>query len=116
MATPKSKTYRARLPCCRVRVTHAVSPGTSRLLSVIFLCRQATPIWAWAQELKHDGHRLQSTFPTVWLGLDGVADVDALHNRVNDRAAVALAFVLALDGDDPRRKLFSERKQHCGKS
>src|SRR5262245_14166297 len=47
----------------------------------------------------------------VWIGSDGVADFDALHSRLNDRAAVALAFdLLALDGEDLRRKPFSERK------
>jgi ATP-dependent DNA ligase len=39
---------------------------------------------------------------------DGVADFDALHSRMNDRAAAALAFdLLALDGEDLRRKPFS---------
>jgi len=48
----------------------------------------------------------------VWNGSDGVADFDALHSRVNDRAAVALAFdLLAVDGEDLRRKPFSERKE-----
>ena len=47
----------------------------------------------------------------VWVGSDGVADFDALHSRVNDKCAVALAFdLLALDGEDLRRKPFSERK------
>jgi len=47
----------------------------------------------------------------VWMGSDGVPDFDALHSRVNDRNAVALAFdLLALDGDDFRKKPFSERK------
>src|SRR5262245_40936220 len=41
----------------------------------------------------------------VWIGSDGVTDFDALHSRVNDRTAVALAFdLLALDGEDLRRK------------
>jgi len=40
-----------------------------------------------------------------------VADFDALHSRANDKSAVALAFdLLPLDGDDFRRKPFSERK------
>ena len=40
-----------------------------------------------------------------------MTDFDALHSRVNDRAAVALAFdLLALDGDDLRKKPLSERK------
>src|SRR5262245_63854094 len=30
----------------------------------------------------------------VWIGTDGVANFDALYSRVNDRAAVALAFDL----------------------
>jgi ATP-dependent DNA ligase len=47
----------------------------------------------------------------VWLGLDGVPDFDALHSRMNDKSAVALAFdLLSLDGDDFRRKPFAERK------
>ena len=47
----------------------------------------------------------------VWIGSDGVADFEALHSRMNDKSAVALAFdLLALDGDDFRRKPFSERK------
>ena len=47
----------------------------------------------------------------VWIGTDGVADFDALYSRVNDDNAVALAFdLMALDGDDLRRKPFSESK------
>jgi ATP-dependent DNA ligase len=47
----------------------------------------------------------------VWIGTDGVADFEALHSRMNDESAVALAFdLLSLDGDDFRRKPFSERK------
>ena len=47
----------------------------------------------------------------VWMGSDGVPDFDALHSRVNDRNAVALAFdLLALDGEDFRREPYSERK------
>jgi bifunctional non-homologous end joining protein LigD len=47
----------------------------------------------------------------VWIGSDGVADFDALHSRVNDRAAIACAFdLLMLDGDDLRKKPFFERK------
>ncbi|MFZ0259882.1 MAG: DNA ligase [Pseudolabrys sp.] len=47
----------------------------------------------------------------VWLGLDGAADFDALHSRVNDARASACAFdLLMLNGDDLRRKPFSERK------
>jgi ATP-dependent DNA ligase len=44
----------------------------------------------------------------VWLGSDGVPDFDALRSRVNDQNAVALAFdVMAVDGDDLRKKRFS---------
>jgi bifunctional non-homologous end joining protein LigD len=40
-----------------------------------------------------------------------VPDFDALHSRLNDKNAVALAFdLLSLDGDDLRRRPFSERK------
>ena len=47
----------------------------------------------------------------VWIGTDGVAPHDALYSRVNDDNAVALAFdLMALDGDDLRRKPFSESK------
>jgi bifunctional non-homologous end joining protein LigD len=47
----------------------------------------------------------------VWLDLDGVANFDALHSRVNDSAANALAFdLLMLNGDDLRRKPYRERK------
>jgi ATP-dependent DNA ligase len=47
----------------------------------------------------------------VWMGSDGVPDFDALHSRVNDRNAVAVAFdLLALDGEDFRREPYSERK------
>ena len=47
----------------------------------------------------------------VWIGSDGVADFDALHSRVNDHSAIACAFdLLMLDGDDLRKKPFSERK------
>src|SRR5262249_21647411 len=47
----------------------------------------------------------------VWIGSNGVADFDALHSRVDDKSTVALAFdLLALNGEDLRRKPFSERK------
>ena len=43
----------------------------------------------------------------VWLGLDGVPDFDALHSRVNDQSAVALAFdLMSLDGEEFRHELF----------
>jgi bifunctional non-homologous end joining protein LigD len=47
----------------------------------------------------------------VWLDSDGVAQFDALHSRVNDAAATALAFDLLMhNGEDVRRKPFAERK------
>jgi bifunctional non-homologous end joining protein LigD len=47
----------------------------------------------------------------VWLDRDGIAQFDALHSRIMDRAAVACAFdLMMLDGDDLRRKPLSERK------
>ena len=47
----------------------------------------------------------------VWLGLDGAADFDALHSRVNDQTASACAFdLMMLNGDDLRRKPYVERK------
>ena len=47
----------------------------------------------------------------VWLGSDGAANFDALHSRVNDQGAVALAFdLMSLDGDDFRQEPYSERK------
>ena len=47
----------------------------------------------------------------VWIGPDGVADFDALHSRVNDKAASALAFdLLMVNGDDLRRRPYVERK------
>jgi bifunctional non-homologous end joining protein LigD len=47
----------------------------------------------------------------VWLGLDGIAKFDALHSRVNDGAAIALAFDLLMhNGEDVRRRPFAERK------
>jgi bifunctional non-homologous end joining protein LigD len=47
----------------------------------------------------------------VWIGLDGVADFDALHSRVNDKGASACAFdLLMVNGDDLRRKPYVERK------
>jgi bifunctional non-homologous end joining protein LigD len=47
----------------------------------------------------------------VWLDSDGVAQFDALHSRVNDGAATALAFDLLMhNGEDVRRRPFAERK------
>jgi bifunctional non-homologous end joining protein LigD len=47
----------------------------------------------------------------VWIGLDGVADFDALHSRVNDKRASTCAFdLLMVNGDDLRRKSYVERK------
>jgi ATP-dependent DNA ligase len=47
----------------------------------------------------------------VWIDSDGAANFDALHSRVNDQGAVALAFdLMSLDGEDFRQEPFSERK------
>jgi bifunctional non-homologous end joining protein LigD len=47
----------------------------------------------------------------VCLGSDGAANFDALHSRVNDQSAVALAFdLMSLDGEDFRQEPYSERK------
>jgi ATP-dependent DNA ligase len=47
----------------------------------------------------------------VWLDSDGVPNFDALHSRVNDDRATALAFdLLMLGGEDLRRKPYVERK------
>jgi bifunctional non-homologous end joining protein LigD len=47
----------------------------------------------------------------VWLDSDGVAQFDALHSRVNDGTANALAFdLLMFKGDDLRHKPYRERK------
>jgi ATP-dependent DNA ligase len=47
----------------------------------------------------------------VWLDANGVANFDALHSRVNDQNAVAVAFdLLMFNGDDLRRKPYAERK------
>jgi bifunctional non-homologous end joining protein LigD len=52
-----------------------------------------------------------SAILVVWLDSDGMAQFDALHSRVNDRAATALAFdILMHNGEDIRRKPFTERK------
>lgn len=46
----------------------------------------------------------------VWLDPEGVADFGALHSRVNDARATALAFdLLMVNGDDLRRRLYMER-------
>jgi len=47
----------------------------------------------------------------VWLDPEGVADFEALHSRVNDAHATALAFdLLMAEGDDLRRRPYVERK------
>ena len=46
----------------------------------------------------------------VHLSADGVPDFDALHSRMADDKAVALAFDLLLSGDDIRRQPLIERK------
>jgi ATP-dependent DNA ligase len=46
----------------------------------------------------------------VWIGLDGVADFDALHSRVNDKSASVAFDLLMVNGDDLRRKPYVERK------
>jgi bifunctional non-homologous end joining protein LigD len=47
----------------------------------------------------------------VWLDSDGVPNFDALHSRVNDERASALAFDLMMRNDDDlRRKPYLERK------
>jgi ATP-dependent DNA ligase len=47
----------------------------------------------------------------VHLSADGTPDFDALHSRVADEKAVALAFDLLLSGDDIRRQPLIERKR-----
>ena len=46
----------------------------------------------------------------VHLTADGVSDFDALHSRIADEKAVALAFDLLLSGEDIRRQRLIERK------
>ena len=47
----------------------------------------------------------------VWIGTDRVADFDALHSRINDKTASALAFdLLMFNGDDLGRRPYVERK------
>jgi ATP-dependent DNA ligase len=52
----------------------------------------------------------------VVLGVDGVADFDALHSRKHDAEVQLYAFdVLALDGDDLRRLPLSMRKTNLAR-
>jgi len=44
----------------------------------------------------------------------GIADFDALYNRLADEKAVALVFDLLLSGDDIRRLPLIERKNALG--
>jgi bifunctional non-homologous end joining protein LigD len=47
----------------------------------------------------------------VWLDPYGMSNFEALHSRANDARASACAFDLLMrDGDDLRRKSYSERK------
>jgi len=47
----------------------------------------------------------------VWLDSKGTSVFEALHSRANDENAVALAFDLLMsDGDDIRKRPFTERK------
>jgi ATP-dependent DNA ligase len=46
----------------------------------------------------------------VHLSAEGVPDFDALHSRIADDKAIALAFDLLLSGDDIRRQPLIERK------
>jgi bifunctional non-homologous end joining protein LigD len=54
----------------------------------------------------------------VWLHSDGAANFDALHSRVNDQSAVALAFdLMSLDGDKNRiQNARRERGRHLMRS
>ena len=52
----------------------------------------------------------------VVLGVDGVADFDALHSRKHDEEVELYAFdILALDGDDLRRLPLSMRKTNLAR-
>ena len=52
----------------------------------------------------------------VGLGVDGVADFDALHSRKHDEEVQLYAFdILALDGDDLRRLPLSMRKTNLAR-
>ncbi len=52
----------------------------------------------------------------VVLGVDGVADFDALHSRKHDHEVQLYAFdILALDGDDLRRLPLSMRKTNLAR-
>jgi len=52
----------------------------------------------------------------VVLGVDGVADFDALHSRKHDEEVQLYAFdILALDGDDLRRLPLSMRKTNLAR-
>ena len=61
------------------------------------------------------GARLQGSAifdaEVVWLNPEGVPNFEALHSRVNDARATALAFdLLMADGNDLRRRTYVERK------
>jgi bifunctional non-homologous end joining protein LigD len=52
----------------------------------------------------------------VVLGVDGVADFNALHSRMNDEEVQLYAFdILALDGEDLRRLPLSMRKTNLAR-
>ena len=47
----------------------------------------------------------------VWLDSNGVSEFDALHSRVNDENAIALAFdLLSFESDDLRKRPYVDRK------
>jgi ATP-dependent DNA ligase len=64
---------------------------------------------------KISGHAILDA-EVVWLDSDGVAQFDALHSRVNDAAATALAFDLLMhNGEDVRRSRLPSARLSCAK-
>jgi len=76
-------------------------------LAALFLAPRYDKPWYCAARLRAP---LIVDAEVVPLSKDGIADFDALYNRLADEKAVALVFGLLLSGDDIRRLPLIERK------
>ena len=72
--------------------------------------------WIVESALKNRHRQFVIDGEAVVLGVDGVADFDALHSRKHDEEVQLYAFdILALDGDDLRRLPLSMRKTNLAR-
>jgi bifunctional non-homologous end joining protein LigD len=86
------------------------------LAGFLVCCRSLMTAWIAEAARKNRIRQFVIDGEAVVLGVDGIADFDALHSRKHDEEVQLCAFdILALDGDDLRRLPLSIRKTNLAR-